>query len=197
MARVAPLDPEMVPDLADVFDIKKRSLGFVPNSALTMARWPELARAYGQLTAAIASARHLPAGLSNLVFLMASNAAGCMYCVAHSASKALRGDVDARKIESIWEFQTSDLFDDSERAALTLAMAAAGVPPTVTDDHFTELRRHFDENGIVEIVGVIAFSGFMNRWNATMGTQLEETPRSDADRHLRAGGWHIGPHGGD
>jgi hypothetical protein len=66
----------------------------------------------------------------------------------------------------------------------------------VTDEHFEELRRHFDDQAIVEIAGVIAFSGFMNRWNATMGTELEDTPRSIAERLLAQGGWHVGPHGG-
>ena len=197
MARVPPLDPADVPELAEVFAVKERSLGFVPNSALTMARWPELARAYGQLTAAIASAHRLPAGLANLVFLVASNAAGCMYCVAHSASKALgRLGTEPGKVEAVWEFETSPLFDDGERAALRLAAAAGVTPAAVTDEHFAGLRRHFDDDAIVEIVGVIAFSGFMNRWNATMGTELEAGPRRDAERHLGASGWHVGPHGG-
>lgn len=198
MSRVSPLSPGEVPELAEVFEIKRQSLGFVPNSALIMARWPELARAYGMLTAAIASGRSLPQGLASLVFLVASNAAGCMYCVAHAASKATSKGVLDSKIEAVWEFESSPLFSDAERAALNLALAAGAAPPAVTDEHFDELRRHFDDETIVEIAGVIAFSGFMNRWNATMGTDLEETPKAVAERLLARGGWHVGPHrGGD
>lgn len=196
MSRVSPLSPEEVPELADVFEIKRQSLGFVPNSALTMARWPELARAYGMLTSAIASARCLPQGLASLVFLVASNAAGCMYCVAHAASKASSNGVIDSKLEAVWEFHSNPIFSEAERAALSLALAAGGAPPSVTDEHFAELRQHFDDQAIVEIAGVIAFSGFMNRWNATMGTDLEDTPRAVAERLLAPGGWHVGPHGG-
>ena len=182
MSRVPPLSPDEVPDLFDVFDIKRKSLGFIPNSALTMARWPELARAYGALTLAIASARHLPEGLASLVFLMASSAAGCRYCISHSASKAKGLGVRDEKLTSVWDYETSPLFSEPERSALRLALAAGATPSGVTDDHFDDLRRHFDDDAIVEIVGVIAFSGFLNRWNATMGTDLEEQPRLFAER---------------
>lgn len=196
MARVQPLDPSEAPELSEVFRIKQQSLGFIPNSALTMARWPELARAYGALTEAIASARRLPSGLASLVFLMASSAAGCQYCVAHSASKAAGRGVLESKLEAVWEFETSPLFDEAERSALRLALAAGVTPSAVTDEHFDDLRLHFDDDAIVEIVGVIAFSGFMNRWNATMATTLEEQPRAVAKRLLADKGWDIGSHNG-
>lgn len=194
MARVTPLDPKQVPELADLLEARRRSLGFVPNSALTMARWPELAKAYGALSDAIARTRKLTPGLSSLIFLVASNAAGCEYCVAHGASKAINKGVIEAKLDAVWEFETSPLFDEAERSALRLALAAGITPSAVTDEHFEELRLHFDDDAIVEIVGVIAFSGFLNRWNATMGTTLEEQPRSVAERLLRVRGWDIGSH---
>ena len=195
MARVKPIDPEQVPELADMLEARKKSLGFLPNSALTIARWPELAEAYGALSAAIASTRKLSPGLSSLVFLVASNAAGCEYCVAHGASKAVNKGVMESKLDQVWEFETSPLFDEAERSALRMALAAGVTPSAVTDEHFEDLRPHFDDDAIVEIVGVIAFSGFMNRWNATMGTTLEEQPKAVAERLLAAHGWDIGSHG--
>jgi len=194
VARVKPLDPSEVPELAHLLEARRRGLGFLPNSALTIARWPELAEAYGKLADAIASTRKLSPGLSSLIFLVASNAAGCEYCVAHGASKAITKGVLESKLEGVWEFENSPLFDAAERSALRLALAAGVTPSAVTDEHFDELRLHFDDDAIVEIVGVIAFSGFMNRWNATMGTTLEEQPRSVAERLLAVRGWTIGPH---
>jgi uncharacterized peroxidase-related enzyme len=178
-----------------MLEARKKSLGFLPNSALTIARWPELAEAYGALSAAIASTRKLSPGLSSLVFLVASNAAGCEYCVAHGASKAVNKGVLESKLDQVWEFETSPHFDEAERSALRLALAAGVTPSAVTDEHFEDLRLHFDDDAIVEIVGVIAFSGFMNRWNATMGTTLEEQPKAVAERLLAAHGWDIGSHG--
>ena len=195
MSRLQPLPREAVPGLESVFGIKEATLGFVPNSALTMARWPELARAYGELSMAISAVRHLPEGLSNLVFLVASLAGGCRYCQAHSVGAGIRKGVDPVKLTKVWEFESSPLFTDAERAALRLALAAGATPTTVTDEHFDELKVHFSEAAIVEIVGVVAFSGFMNRWNATMGTTLEAEPREAAERLLADIGWDVGSHG--
>ena len=58
--------------------------------------------------------------------------------------------------------------------ALDVALAAAAVPNDVTDEMFAEMRRHWTDEQIVEIVGVISLFGFMNRWNDTMATPLEE-----------------------
>jgi hypothetical protein len=54
---------------------------------------------------------------------------------------------------------------------------------------------HFDEDQIVRIIGVIAISGFMNRWNATVATTLEDLPKAAAEARLARGGWTLGVHG--
>src|SRR5215470_11895263 len=85
-------------------------------------------------------------------------------------------------------------FSDAERAALRFAQAAGQVPNAVNDAHFAELRYHFDEDEIIEIVAAIAFLGFLNRWNDTLATPLEPVPRDFAERHLAAAGWTLGKH---
>lgn len=196
MARVDPLETPSTPEFAEVEAIKMATLGFVPNSARTLARWPELADAYGAMSAAIANTRHLPEGLADLVFLVASKAAGCRYCQAHSAHVLVESGIATEKLQEVWEFESSKLFTDAERAALRLALAAGAAPPFVTDEHFVELRRYFNDDAIVEIAGVIAFSGFMNRWNEIMATDLEDDPFRTAEQLLAPMGWTIGPHGG-
>ena len=47
---------------------------------------------------------------------------------------------------------------------------------------------------IVLLVGVIALFGFLNRWNDTMATPLEDTPLEFAETHLAAHGWEAGKH---
>ena len=56
------------------------------------------------------------------------------------------------------------------------------------------LRQHFDEPQIVELVAVCALFGFLNRWNDTMSTELEEVPRAFAEQRLGDSGWHAGKH---
>lgn len=194
MPRVAPLSRGDAAELEDVFRIKERSLGFVPNSALIMARWPELARAYGQLSAALSTTRKISSDLVELVFLVASLAAGCRYCQAHSAYVGRSLGISQEKLDDVWLYSSSEHFSDPERVALDLAVAAGTHPPGVTDQHFEDLRLHYDEDAIVEIVGVISFAGFMNRWNDTMATPLEDSPLAMANEHLRKLGWEPGSH---
>lgn len=194
MPRVAPLSRADHPEFEDLYQGAEASLGFVPNSILTMARRPEIARAFAGLGRAVMGGGTLPSGLKSLVALMASNAAGCRYCQAHGASRADRSGEDAAKLAALWEYETSELFSDAERAALHLARNAALVPNQASDEDFAELRRHFDDREIVEIVATIALYGFLNRWNDTLATELEDEPLTVATRTLAESGWEAGKH---
>jgi len=114
--------------------------------------------------------------------------------MAHTAGAALRLGIDEKKLEAVWEFRTSQLFDEKERIALDFAIAAASQPNDVTDELFTRMKQHWTENQIVEIAGVVAIFGFMNRWNDTMATPLEEEPVEVGEKHLAKTGWSVGKH---
>jgi hypothetical protein len=86
------------------------------------------------------------------------------------------------------------LFSDADRAALRLAHHAALVPNAVTDEDFEELRGHFDDGEIVELMTMIALFGFLNRWNDTLATDLEATPLALASDVIGPAGWEPGKH---
>jgi len=114
--------------------------------------------------------------------------------MAHTAGAALRLGIQDRKLEAVWEFRTSPLFDDKERVALEFAIAAAAQPNDVTDELFEKLKQHWTEGQIVEMAGVVAMFGFMNRWNDTMATPLEDEPVEVGEKHLAKSGWSVGKH---
>jgi uncharacterized peroxidase-related enzyme len=191
--RLDPLPPD--PALREPFDASRRSLGFVPNSLLIMQRKPKMVRAWSQLTAAIWDPESkVDRGFKRLVAHVSSRAAGCQYCMAHTAGGAVHLGVDEQKVAAIWDYQTSPLYSEAERAALDLAVAGSSVPNAVTDEMFAQMRRHWSEEQIVEIVGVIAVFGFLNRWNDTMGTPLEDEPLAAGEKYLARGGWAPGKH---
>lgn len=195
MSRVMPLKREDSPDLEPSFAATEKRIGFVPNSMLIMAHLPKLVDGFNNLAAVLYGPDALiAADIRELVGNVASRAAGCQYCVAHTASIARDADVEDAKLAAIWQFETSPLFDDRERAVMRFARAAAAVPNAVTDEDFTELRKYFSEPEIVELVGIIAFFGWLNRWNDTLATPLEEKPLGYAQEILTGTGWEAGKH---
>ncbi len=193
--RLAPLAPEHSPELREQFEAARKRMGFIPNSVLIMQRKPKMVQAFTQMSAAIWDPQgKVDLKLKRLISHVASRAAGCRYCMAHTADGAAKLGVDQHKLDAVWDYQTSPLFSAAERAALDVAVAAGGVPNAVTDEMFLELRKHWSEEQIVEIVGVIAMFGFLNRWNDTLATPLEEEPLEFAEKHLAAHGWDAGKH---
>jgi uncharacterized peroxidase-related enzyme len=195
-ARLAPLPPEHSPELKEQFDTMRKNLGFVPNSILIMQRRPKMAKAFAQMTASIWDPDGtVDRGFKRLIAHVASRTAGCQYCMAHTAGGALHFGVDDAKLAAVWDYQTSPLFSAAERTALDLAVAGAAVPNAATDAMFAALRKHWSEEQIVEIVGVIAMFGFLNRWNDTLATPLEDEPIAIGEKYLASHGWSPGKHG--
>ena len=193
--RIEPLPADHSPELKEQFGAMRENLGFVPNSILIMQRKPKLAKALAQMTAAVWDPDgKVDRGFKRVIAHVASRAAGCQYCMAHTASGALHFGVEGKKLAAVWEYPTSPLYSACERATLDFAVAAASVPNAVTDDMFAELRQHWTEEQVIEIVGVIALFGFLNRWNDTMATPLEDEPIEVGQEYLARGGWKIGKH---
>ena len=193
MANIEPLRREDLPELEELFSHYDETLSFVPNSLYTMARRPEILRAFSDLVTKIWRTGTLSIELKPLLAMVSSYAAGCRYCQAHEAVDARERGVGADKIAAVWDFETSPLFQDAERAALRLARDASLVPNAVTPRHFEEVRRHYTEGQIVEIMAVVGLFGFLNRWNDTISTDLELEPLGWA--HATLGQWDPGKHG--
>lgn len=195
MTRLAPLPQQENSPLQTAFDSYRRTLGFVPNSVLIMQRRPKMVAALSQLAAAIWDKEStVDIGFKRLLAHMASRAHGCQYCMAHTAGAALRLGVDAAKLEQLWDYQTSALFSPAERVAVDFAIAAGSVPNAVDDPLFARMKQFWSDDDIVEITGVIALFGFMNRWNDTMATPLEEEPAEVGEKYLAKRGWTGGKH---
>jgi alkylhydroperoxidase family enzyme len=172
-------------------------LGLIPNSVRTMARQPSLATAFVELSRAVMhSAGRVPLELKRLIGYMSSLAAGCRYCQAHNALNADALGCPEERLGDLWTYATSPHFTDAEKVAFDFALAAASVPMTITTDLEKRLRRHWDDQQIVEIVSVVALFGFLNRWNDAMGTTLEGPASTLAAERLARQGWDSGKHGG-
>ena len=114
--------------------------------------------------------------------------------MAHTANNAGMRGVEADKVAALWEYESSPLFSDAERAALRFAQAAASVPNMVTDEDADAVKQHFGEDGVVEILAVVSWYGFLNRWNDSLATELEEIAFDKASETLTDTSWDAGKH---
>ena len=194
MSQVSQKSRDELPEMAPLLELVEASMGFVPNSMLTMAHWPELLGAFGGLGGTILQSGELEAELKQLIALVSSRAAGCNYCQAHTSHSAHRLGADADKIAAVFEFETSPLFSERERAALRLAWHGSLQPNAAEPADFEKAKVFFSEREIVEIVAVVSLFGFLNRWNDTMATKLEDSPADFANENLSAAGWQRGKH---
>ena len=196
MSRVKLLSGDELAPYKEIIEPSIQRLGFLPNSQRVMAHKPELLKAYGELGKAVMNETEgsISVALKYMVANAASMAAGCMYCIAHTGGATAHKGTEEAKAAAIWEFEISDLFNEAERSALRFAQAAAAVPNLATDEDFADLRKHYTEYQIVEIVAVISMFGFLNRWNDTLATALEEEPIAFAEKNLTGAGWTQGKH---
>lgn len=197
-AHVTPLPLDALAEVQDIIDVAQKASGYVPTSMRILAHKPKILRAFGGLIGEIMRTEtELPREVKWLTAHAVSTAAGCVYCQAHTAANGHKSGLATEKVEALMIYRTSPLFSDVERAVIEFGLAAGEVPNAVTREHFNALREHFTEGQIVEMVSVISLFGWLNRWNDTFASDLEDAPRAFAAAHLSDRGWAVGKHAAD
>ena len=169
------------------------TLGFCPNSVLTMQKNPAIAKAFINLNMAVMKNHgSLTSEFKRLIAFVSSNTTGCRYCQAHTIRAAERYGASKERLENIWNFEESDCFSEQEKIALRFTREASKVPVATTQEMEEELKQHWSEDDIIEMMGVIALFGYLNRWNDVMGTSLEDDAIESANQYLKEKGWNIG-----
>ncbi len=192
---VQPLSTVNNPELEQLVQFFNETLGFCPNSVLTMQHRPHLAKAFVNLNMAVMQNEgRVTSSLKRLIGYLSSYAAGCNYCQAHTIRAAERYGAEQDKLNNIWQYKTHPAFNDAEKAAFDFAIAASCVPNAVTDEIAANLHKHWDDGEIVEILAVISLFGYLNRWNDSMGTPLENAALQSGKTYLEKKGWSAGKH---
>ena len=195
MPLVTPLDPNHDEETKRLSDFYNETLGFCPNSVLTMQRRPEISKAFINLNKAVmANHGRVTSALKRMIAWVSSNSTGCRYCQAHAIRAAERYGAEQEQLDNIWEYRTHPAFSDAERAALDFSLAASMVPNAVDEDIKKHLYEHWNEGEIVEMLGVIALFGYLNRWNDSMGTSIEDGAVESGEHYLGKHGWNKGKH---
>lgn len=197
-AHIEPVALDALAEVEGVISVARQASGYVPTSMRIMAHKPDILRAFGGLIGAIMRTEtELPMETKWLTAHAVSTAAGCVYCQAHTAANGGKKGLATEKVQELLNYRESPLFNDAERAVIEFGLAAGEVPNATNRGHFDELRKHFTQGQIVEMVSVISLFGWLNRWNDTFASDLEEAPRAFATEKLAARGWDVGKHAAD
>ncbi|MDG1397088.1 MAG: carboxymuconolactone decarboxylase family protein [Polaribacter sp.] len=197
MALVKPLEANHDIETKELAKFFNETLGFCPNSVLTMQHRPLISKAFINLNKAVMDNKgRVTSALKRMIAWVSSNATGCRYCQAHAIRAAERYGAEQEKLDNIWEYKTHLAFSDAERAALDFSLAASMIPNAVNADIKKELYKYWDEGEIVEMLGVISLFGYLNRWNDSMGTTLEKDAIDSGNEYLGKHGFEVGKHNG-
>ena len=194
MPLITPLSSIKDKETQELVTFFNETLGFCPNSVLTMQKKPHLAQAFVNLNKAVMdNAGSISSEFKRIIAYISSNTAGCRYCQAHTIRAAERYGGEKERLEQAWEFENSRLFSEAEKVALRFTIAASSVPVSISQKLEELLQHHWDETDILEIMSVIALFGYLNRWNDVMGTSLEKDAKDSAESLLQ-NQWNIGKH---
>jgi len=179
----------------ELIEFFNETLGFCPNSVKTMYHRPAIAYAFIELNKAVMENKgRVTSALKRLIGYISSNVAGCRYCQAHTIRAAERYGAEEEQLNHIWEFRTHPAFSEAEKAALEFAVASSSIPNAVDAPISENLRKYWNDGEIVEILGVVALFGYLNRWNDSMGTTIEDGAVESGEKYLKEKGWTKGKH---
>lgn len=161
------------PAVAEIYDRYMRTRGNVPNMFRTMAHRPEILQTMIAHFEAILQAGTVPLRLKELVIVRTSQLNRCNYCLASHSQISLRLGWTREQLDNLASFADREDFTATEKAALRLAeqmtLDANGIP----EDTFEQLRQHFDEGEIVELMAAVGLFNYFNRFNNAL--QIEPT----------------------
>ncbi|TQV77897.1 carboxymuconolactone decarboxylase family protein [Denitrobaculum tricleocarpae] len=143
------------------------------------------------------------------IFFVYQLASGCVHCQAHGAfgifdyteDAYFRDEIPAEDlpqliayIQSLMDFERSEFVTPSMKAALRIARDSARLPARVTAAHIEELRRHYTDREIQEILSVIVVNAWLSGSMQSMATVTDQLSMSWALRNLGPKGWKPGVH---
>ena len=156
--------------LRPFFANQRRKYGAVLDSALLWARAPRVFLGVAMLYGAIDRKRSpLSPALRSLLTVRVSQLNDCRFCVDLNAATLLARGVSEEKVEALDGWRKSKLFDQHEQDVLDYTEAVTLSEREVDDDLIERLRRHFDEDAIVELTAIIAFQNMSTKFNNALG----------------------------
>ncbi|ASJ72877.1 carboxymuconolactone decarboxylase family protein [Granulosicoccus antarcticus] len=174
MARVSDVDISQVPDdVKPIYERYAREYGPFLNQVRVFAHRPVALKHIMGLLLELHDDAILPKRYLEIAVVVVSTINRCEYCIAHHAPRALEHGLSAGAIEDILS-EAPDGFDELDLLVRDYAVQVTNDFNRMRDGVFTELKKHFSEEQIVELTLRIALCGFFNRFNDSLQIEMEE-----------------------
>lgn len=148
---------------------QRRKYGQVLQAALLWARSPKLflgvAILYGMIDRRTSP---IDPPLRSLVTVRVSQINDCPFCVDINSATLLKRGVSAEKVEELHVWRESLLYDDCERTVLEYTEAMTRSDQRVDDAMVERLHTYFNEDGIIELTGLIGFQNMSSKFNSAL-----------------------------
>lgn len=169
---------------------QRRKYGAVLDAALLWGRAPRLflgvALLYGMIDR---RSSPIEPALRSLVTVRVSQVNDCPFCVDLNSATLLKRGASLEKVDALARWREGGPFDERERAALEYAEAMTFSDRRVDDELMARVRRHFDDDAVVELTGLVAFQNLSSKFNSALAVP----PQGFCRRPDRGTGAAAGP----
>jgi len=173
-----------------LLELVRTLIGVVPNCDAYLEIWPPAFRIYNilvpnflNLPFSIFGFGGPPAALVGLGMYVASRAAGCPYCSAHTCSFALRRGASTELLARAFTGRDGPL-SARELATVAVARSLAKVPCELTDAERLAFQEQWSKDDAEWVVCGVAMMGFLNKFMDAIGVDLEGSTAAEAKTAL-------------
>ncbi|MEO1151266.1 MAG: hypothetical protein AAFW83_09795, partial [Pseudomonadota bacterium] len=143
------------------------------------------------------------------MFMVYQLASGCVHCQAHGAfgiwdyteADNFRSEIPEEEkgplleyIRSLMDFERSEFLDPAARARMRVARDAARLPTRMTAAHIEELRRHYSDREIQEILATPIVMAWLSGSMQSIAVVTDQLSMSWMLRNFGPEGWRPGVH---
>ncbi|MCG8967346.1 carboxymuconolactone decarboxylase family protein [Streptomyces flaveolus] len=109
----------------------------------------------------------LPAATQELVKIRASQINGCGFCLDMHTKDAAKAGETSLRLNLVAAWREAKVFTDAERAALELTEQGTRIADGrgISDEAWADAAKHYDEDQLAALVGLIAVINTYNRLN--------------------------------
>jgi len=174
MARVRDIGIDEVPqDARETYERFAMDYGPFMNQVRVFAHRPPALRHIMGLLLELADEQLLPKRYLEIVLVVVSKLNECAYCVAHHTPRLVAQGLEPEMVAKILDDDCPGL-DAVDRLVRDYAIDVTTKPQYMRDAVFTEMKKHFSEEQIVELTLRITLCGFFNRFNDALQIGMED-----------------------